>query len=402
MGCESNFSRIYKELISEDASIWFVEDSSELFFMIKAPINTVKAIIEGCRIELLIGKDTNLGKTVIHTGIRVYDDPNHCLLLTGTNRHLEDNQSLIKVLEQQSCTVGLYNEIGICVSTSILNINEKNGKIALNFIGNISELYTGEFDNRIKKSLDCFDYTLDPSRNFKEPYKIDVIKFDCVFNTWNPTLNHFVGLNEQEETIINQKEEGQTLEKHVWFPIENIFNFGIYKNPKYKTPHGEKEMTDILASYDLGLFLIETKSLSVFFSKDGITMDKKVVKLKKHIQKGINQLVGAKNNILKGTEIFNSNSDVIDINRNTIPHCIVIVSELLPFGDWKDIEDQILKTMKEESIFLNVMDFREFMNIVKNSKGSKEHLDYYLIRRAEGFIKTKSIHMRVNITRETI
>jgi hypothetical protein len=387
--------RIYKELINEDASIWFTEDSGELLFLIKAPLNTIKSIIDGCKVQLLIGKDDTLENSVIHSGVKIFDDPINFLLITGTHRYYHENESLKKILENKSCRVGLYNEIGICVASSQLYINDN--EIALKLIDETSNLYSGDFSSAIIKSLDAFDFTIDNSKQFDNQYKIDLITIDCYFSDWHLTDAHFFGLNEQEQTNIMDPEEGLTLEKQVWFSIENLFNYDIFKNPKYKSPKSEKELTDILAFHKLGIFLIETKSLSIFSVANEKTMGKKVSALKKHIKKAIKQLIGAKNNILRGTEIFNSKSETIVFDRTIIPHCIVVVSELLPFGDWSDIENQMLSVIDKEKIFLNIMDFREFMNIVKHCAGSKEYFDFYLMKRLEGFIKTRNIHLRSKI-----
>ena len=203
---------------------------------------------------------------------------------------------------------------------------------------------------------------------------------------------------EQPQTRIDDIEEGATLEKHVWFSIERLFSFNIYLNPKFKNSKGDKELTDILAFYDLGIFLIETKGLSIFAQTKEKSMDKKVATLQKHIKKAIKQLIGATENIERGTEFFNSKGEKIEFKRNIVPHCIVLVSELLPFGDWENIQKEILRTMREANIYLNVLDFTEFMTLVKNTKGKKEYLDYYLMQRTEKFVEHDNIHLRTLIT----
>lgn len=389
--------RISKELLREDSSIWFTEQHKDLCILIKAPINTCKSLISDCGSEIIIGKDNTLDKPIIHTGIRIFDDKVNPLLLTGVHRYREENIALIKILKAKSCLVGLYSELSILVATGRIVFNSDTIKV-IEMIGSLESLYFGDFNTLVNDSLNSFDYTIDNSRQFKNPYSIDLITLDCKFKDWNHVDTHFVGLMEKVQTRIVDLEEGVTLEKHVWFAIESLFPFNIYLNPKFKTSKGDKELTDIFAFYDLGIFLIETKGLSIFAQTKDKSMDKKVASLQKHIKKAIKQLIGATENIGRETEFFNSKGEKIDFKRNIVPHCIVLVSELLPFGDWNDVQKEILRTMCEAKIYLNVMDFREFITLVKNTKGKKEYLDYYLMQRTERFVEHDNIHLRTVIT----
>ena len=390
---------ISKKLLAEDASILFVEQLNNISILIKAPINTCKSFIIGCEAEIIIGKDNTLEKPIIHTGIRIFDDMVNPLLLTGSHRYREENHALIKILKSDSCLVGLYNELGILVATGQVVLNSKTKFEAIEMIGSEEYLYYGNFTQEVSDSLDSFDYSIDNSRQFKNPYAIDLMTLGCNFKDWNIVDSHFVGLMEKPQTKIDDIDEGTNLEKYVWFSIESLFPFSIYLNPKFKTNKGDKELTDILAFYDLGIFLIETKGLSVFAQTKDKSMVKKVATLQKHIQKAILQLAGAKENIERGTDFYNSKGEKIDFKRDVIPHCIVLVSELLPFGDWKKIQKEILIAMRDAKIYLNVMDFKKFMTLVKNTKGKKEYLDFYLMQRTERFVEHDSIHLKAVIKR---
>ncbi|PSK98313.1 nuclease-related domain-containing protein [Cecembia rubra] len=389
--------RISKELLVEDASIWFTEQLNDLCILIKAPTNTCKSLIKECGAEIIIGKDNTLIKPIIHIGIKIFDDKINPLLLTGAHRFREENKALIKILKSESCLVGLYNELGVLVSRCQVVFNSDTQQI-LEFIGGLETLYFGDFTGEVIDSLDSFDYTIDNTRQFKNPYLIDLMTINCEFKNWNHVDAHFAGVIEQPQTRIDDLEEGATLEKYVWFSIESLFPFNIYLNPRFKNSKGDKELTDILAFYDSGIFLIETKGLSVFAQTKEKSMEKKVTTLKKHIKKAITQLIGATENIERGTQFFDSKGKKIELNKNIVPHCIVLVSELLPFGDWENIQKEILIAMCESKIFLNVLDFREFMTLVKNTKGKKEYLDYYLIQRTKKFVEYKNIHLRTIVT----
>jgi len=384
--------------MSEEVTILFTQQGNDLSILIKAPINTCKSLIIGCSAEIIIGKDDTLETPIIHSGIRIFDDINKPLLLTGAHRCREENNALIKILKSESCLVGLFSELGILVATGQVELNSIAKQKAIELIGKEENLYHGNFTEIVTNSLDSFDYSIDNSRQFQNPYLIDILTIVCTFKDWNTIDSNYVGLMEHPQTKIDDIEEGTHLEKQVWFSIESLFPYSIYLNPKYKTTKGEKELTDILAFHDLGIFLIETKGLSVFAPNVDKSMEKKVTTQHKHIRKAIKQLVGAKENIEKGTEFYSSSGEKIEFKRDIVPHCIVLVSELLPFGDWENIQEEILIAMRDAKIYLNVLDFREFMTLVKISKGKKEYLDFYLMQRTEKFVMHKNIHIRTGIT----
>lgn len=151
-----------------------------------------------------------------------------------------------------------------------------------------------------------------------------------------------------------------------------------------------------MAFYDKGVFLIESKALAVISLENEKSMDKKVSNIKKQIKKGIKQLIGAKNSIDTGIDIYDSKNNIIMFDKKIIPHCIVLVPELLPFGDWEEIVYEMMTVMTKKRIFLHVMDLLEFMKYIKVSSGKKEYLDYYLIKRSESFAQHKNLFIKAN------
>tara|TARA_A100000171_G_scaffold36127_1_gene34793 strand:- start:1423 stop:2628 length:1206 start_codon:yes stop_codon:yes gene_type:complete len=392
--------RLNLEIINEEASIWFMIDLyGTPTVIIKAPSNTVKSIINGCNTEILVGIDKSRNAPIVHIGIKIFDFPENPMILSGSNRFEEDNIYLIKFLRSQESRVALYSELGICVALGNANLNQSMADRALKLVGDPLNLYIGDFSEEVMNSLDCFDFTVDKTRASKNVYEIEIISVDCIFNNWSDMIRDFIGLNTQEEFSIKDINEGSTLESQVWFSIEDLFHFNIHLNPQFSTKDGSKELTDILAFYELGIFIFETKCLSIYSTSSPPSLDRKVRNLQNHIKKAIRQLIGAKNKIQSKNEIFTKKGKLIDFNRYIIPHCTVLVSELIPFGDWTEIENEIIRATIEEKIYLHIMDFREFINFVKNSQGKKENLDYLFMDRAQGFAETRSIHMRSKFER---
>lgn len=386
--------RIWKEIQSEESYLGFTKETDTLALIIKAPLNSCKALANGCRSEIILGYDHSVDQPIIHSGIRIYDDLESPLIITGAHRFIDENENLKEILEEGNCSVALYSELGLPLIYGRVELNKKKTNELLKLIDDSNKLYYGEFTDRVKQSLDSFDFSIDNTNQFDNAYLIDIIIIDAVFSEWNAPAQYFYGAGNVEKMSITDKKEGDTLERHIWFSLERVFPFELHLSPKFKDDSIEKEVIDILAYHEYGIFLIEAKSLAIFDGGIEKTMDRKVLSTQKHIKKAINQLVGAIENMKRGTEFYDSKGNPILFNRNLVPHCIVLVAELFHFGEWKEIEIQIMKTMIDKGIFLHVFDLRELVSLLKISKGRKEYFDYHLMKRAEKFVEVESIHIR--------
>lgn len=392
-----NAGRIYQELISENASIWYIADDYGSKIIIKAPSSTIRAIIKGCKVIFLFGRDSQTDKKFFHTGVKIYDDAVNFLLITGTHRFVQEHESLKAIMQESSTVIELYNELDACAAVAYVSFNENDRESILKMLGDTKKLYFGDFSTEVVSSLDSFDYSLDKSHDYLKVREIETLLIEGHFSEWKSIKSFFIGLHEVNEIHLDDQNEGETFEKQIWASLEGLFACDLYKNPKIKNKNGERELTDILAFYDKGIFLIESKALAVISLTNEKSMDKKVTNIQKQIQKGIKQLVGVKKRLDKDVDIFDSNGKVIQFNKNIIPHCIVLVSELLPFGDWKEIVYEMMSVMIKEGIYLHVLDLLEFMKYIKISSGRKEYLDYYLMERTKAFIENESVFLVANI-----
>lgn len=239
--------------------------------------------------------------------------------------------------------------------------------------------------------LDVFQESL--SKNFLD---VDIL-IECKISDIVIVTNLILGANKKNEIILNDN-EGVGFESQVCAVLDSLFKNNLYKNPFVEEKKKKRELIDILAFYDLGIFLIEVKAMGVFSVNENISMERKVANLIGQIKKAIKQVVGARKMLEKNSKIIDSKDNEILFDKSIFPHCLIIVSELLHFGDWKEIEMLILKTMIEENLCLNVMDFVELMKYVKFSNGKKEMFDYFLLERRNKFIENgANIHLRAKI-----
>lgn len=401
----STQERIYQELIHEQAALWFINDQFGVKVMVKTTSASIKALMKGCRIEFVFGKDCVQAPPVFHHGVRIYDDPVHYLTITGSHRYADEHLSLNAIMGRSYTHIHFHNELSICVATATVSFSVADQMKVRNLIGNLEYLYCGVFDQMAARSLDCFQHSLKMDKPLENVYEIETNVIEGALRDWIVMENHFIGTNERNKIIIDHPKEGNTFEQEIWAPLDSIFGSNLYRNAKIFDKKKFRELTDVFAFYENGLFLIESKALGVVNSRDERTMERKVAGVQKQISTGIGQVVGAWKKISANTAVYNPNeTNVIfryeDFKSEAMPHCIVLVSELLPFGDWKHIELLMFEAMFQNRIYLNVMDLREFMQYVGHARGSKDQLNLMLIERVECLVKNESIHMTLNVIQD--
>ncbi len=387
---ESSADRIYRELTSEDSSIWYIADEYGSKIMIKLPSTAIKAIVKGCKVQFLFGKDKNY----FHIGLRVYDDEINCLIVTGMNRFWEEHTSMMKIFSTESTAVEFYNELDACFIKSSISFTSEARSIIIDMIGDVTELYVGDLDKEGSASLDSFNFYLDSEGRTDNAYEMESFVAEGEFSEFIVMQNYFVGVGDVHKIEIDNKNEGELLERLVWASLISLFAGTLFKNPLTNVANnGRRELIDIIAFYENGIFLIESKSLSVSSLEKEKSMDRKIAGVQKQIRKGINQLVGASKVLHRNEDIYDAKCNEIILDRNIVPHCVVLVSDLFPIGEWDQIELVIFNTMIKDNVLLNIMDLKEFLKYVKVSGGNAKLFDYNLIKRAELFMKTNNIHI---------
>ncbi|WP_294962706.1 hypothetical protein [uncultured Flavobacterium sp.] len=267
-----------------------------------------------------------------------------------------------------------------------INSLDKNKSIQL--LSEKKDFYSGSFDKNIDLILDDFQGMIE-----QNVLNVDIL-MDCKITNMNIINNTIIGSNEVNKLLLNDN-EGVGFENQIWAVFDDIFKPNLYKNPRIQESNKQRELTDILSFYKLGIFLIEVKAMGVFSVEENITEQRKVANLKKQISKGIKQLIGARRALEKQSKIIDNKNNEIVFDKNIFPHCLVIVSELLQFGDWEEIEMLMLKAMLENNLCLNVLDLVELMKYIKISNGKKEMFDYYMLERRDRFIENGAdIHIR--------
>ncbi len=391
--------RIYQELLQEKAGIWYISDGYGSKIMIKVPSSALKAIIKGCKTEFVFGLEDN----IFHIGVKIYDDSINFITLTSTQKNIDEHFSIAKIMQLEKVQIQLYNELCICQCLGDIIFSIKNKNDILSLLGNPMNLFTGIIDERIYHSADNFQFSLglDIPSNSKTFNRIETLVIEKEIENLHTMNNAFVENSGLVSTDVLDQDEGTLLEKEVFIVLRSLFGSNIYHSPQtaIKTPK-QRELIDILAYSDYGVFLIESKALGIINTSHERDMERKVIGIQKQIEKGINQIVGAYKKILVNECIFTKFGENVEFNR-TLPPCgIVLESELLPFGKWDDLLHKLLIAIHDNGIMIHIMDLNELMQFIGHSKKDKNLFDYYLMERIKSFVENPSILRETKFLKE--
>jgi len=106
--------RVYSEMRSEEASLWYVQPNNgeELAVLIKAPTSSIKALIAGCPLKLVFGRKDSY----LCTGVAILDIPDAPIVISGLQREPEEHRSLIRALTERRFPIALFNEMDVCLA----------------------------------------------------------------------------------------------------------------------------------------------------------------------------------------------------------------------------------------------------------------------------------------------
>lgn len=384
--------RIYNRMRSEVASLWYVpaNDDKETALLIKVPTPTLKALIVGCPIQLLFGKND----TYLCTGLRIEDMPDTPLLLSGAQIVFEEHRALSQSMKQKKFPVFLFNEMDICLASSTIEITDEEATSVLELIDNEKTLYNGKFSDDVSFAVDCFVYSIDKTKSFFNAHDIPIIEITPKVGEWKTNNIYFINNDSSFGINIANKIEGETFENTIWGSLESVFPTTLYKSPQVQHGDQKREFTDVFAYYEYGSFLIEAKDLSVIQAGYCKNESRRLAGIKKQAEKAIKQLVGAANAFKHKNNLYDIKGNEITVNRNIPPHCIIMITELMTCGNWNDVSKQLLDAMKQTGAFFHLLDLREFITLLKHSSGNPLLIDYNLIKRCELFVKEKSVFIR--------
>ena len=384
--------RIFREMNSEIASLWYVPATGDddIALLVKSITTSIKAVVSGCPIELYFGKKDNY----LCTGIKIKDVPDSPLFICGVQRNYEEHKALYKCLKKKRFPVFFFNEMNVCSAWSYCSISEQTAQQTLSFLGNLKSLYVGEFDAKASETLDDFQIATDEDGFPKLKVVMPTFFFCPESEEWHSIESYFLSNTDSKSVNVFNKDEGGNFENTVWSSLSYLFPDHIYKSPIIRYGETKREFTDVFAFHEYGSFIIETKDLSIISAGTNRSMDKRTAGVKKQVSKAIKQLTGAVKHFKNGAELTDNIGNIIEVDRKIVPHCIVLITELMHYGDWSEIVKQLSEANASTKSFFHLLDERELIELIKGSSNNPVLFDYNLMKRFELFKEKQSVFIR--------
>lgn len=381
---------IANQITGQDAGLWFWEKFTKKI-IVKAPTHIIKEIYQGKEIFLYIKSEQYFSRDVLFTGLAINDFRENPAYIFGINRFKDEIKIIEKLFGEESLEIDFYNELGIAVLSAMLRIN--------------NELRDTVFSEIRNCNIDDEDFIVEPYLDkFQEEYiknrKIKHLELDI--DNLKVVNNHIIGQEVVKYTITDQ-DEGKLLEDKIFAALDNMFGTDLFHSPYFIRQNLKVELTDIFCFSESGVFIIETKAMSVFNVNTNITTDRRIANLHKQIRKALKQTSGVCNNLYtKEVSIYDSrNHQEIIFDRKVCPHCIIIVDDLIPLGEhWHQILIEVFEQMIENKCYTNILDVKEFIKLVKFSNNSKYNLDYFLLERCQAVISNENLFVDIRFKNE--
>jgi hypothetical protein len=287
----------------------------------------------------------------------------------------------------------------VCVAWSDGRLTNQDSKNLSGFIAVPQGFYVGVFTEQASSALDSFCLATDSTLPQLDIPDIEIIEVSVEHGPWTSNTVHFIGEHDVQSIILDDHDEGAVLEKVTWASLESVFRHNLHKSPQVHYGETHRELTDVIASYQYGTFLFEAKDLSIFAAGTTRTRIRRVLGIQKQTKTAIGQLVGASKKAKRGEKITDFGGNNLPLVLDKPFHCIVLLSDLMPEGDWDEVVALLCDAMIETRDFFHVLDLSELINILKGSNGKAELLDYNLMERHKAFVEHRSVHIRCNFIR---
>lgn len=325
-------------------------EGMEATCLLKAPTLTLKYCISSAKTELVV---IWLATSRVAYGIRVHDDPSYPSTHWSVIETEDELEALELVLKGESFQAFLFNELVVNVAGAecLLQLPENTQDT------NIGDVVLGKVDHD--------DYAEEVSASLRklesgEALSGRVIVFEVVRNhPWKVTTSHYItnNLSQSLVSISSEHDEGAQQEEVALWLIDGLSPEGAVRGPVVHEEGGERELSDLLLSYERGSFLIESKTLSIF-SRETLPDRKKLAKgVKKHLAKAVKQLVGGLKNLRRELPVTDGSGQPVEANMSLLPHAIVLVPDLYLLADDEELGGSyFLKVAQEAEAYFHILD----------------------------------------------
>ncbi|HZZ42774.1 MAG TPA: hypothetical protein VFE58_07540 [Tepidisphaeraceae bacterium] len=394
-------ARNWEEMRNEVAGCWPlpIDSGDEFAFVVKMQTSVIKAAYRKCPVSLTVAKaNTEIG-TVIATSLKFDDDPQSPLMLTGALRHNEEQVAIQSILRAGQTLMFFFDELSRPIARASCTLIASSAQAASDMLAVPGKRYSGAWSPLLSEVLDELQGIEDPQLASNPKHGVHVVKIGLTLSNFETIQLTTIGVDDVINFKLDDPDEGHGLEQSTWHLLENLFSVNLFHSPVVKEGEVSRELTDIFSLCSFGQCLFETKNSAILTTSLNRTTERRAKTVKKQIDKGIDQLVGAIKNLDAGLPLFTKKGQPLEIPLVSASsrHGIVMISEMLPSLDWEKIGSQLLAASKKTGAMLHVLDLRELRVLVGISRDMPEMLLEYLTYRFKVMSERKHAMLRMRL-----
>ena len=334
------------------------------------PASTIKAAYRSCPVSLTVAKAKTPEGIVLATTLKIEDDPSAALMLSGVLRHEEEQLAIESILRTGKTLMVFFDELSRPVARASCTFSLTECAVASAMVDADTSRYAGPWTTLLSDILDEVQGYGDPKLAVPAKYAPTFVTIPLTLSEFKTQQSTTIGMAEALDFRLDDPDEGFGLEQSTWHVLENLFSGRIIHSPHVHEASKLRELSDILTYCNAGVCLFESKAAAMLSTSPDRSTARRVKGVKKQIDKGIVQLVGAMGNLGRGLPIVTKDGAAIELPSTvgTVHQGIVIVSEMLPCLDWEDTGRRLIAASNRSGAMLHVLDLRELRMLVGVSK----------------------------------
>lgn len=296
--------------------------------------------------------------------IEIKDDPTNPSYIWSLVETEEELEALNILSEIKSCVAYFYNEIAVNLYWAEINLSFYGTDLNKVLISSTLQKVGPDYDTEhIGSFIEDFHKEKLSGKEVSVMSVVPEVVWKKMLMVYLPTRSS-IGSSE----LHFDKDEGSQQEQLVLWLVDELSPEGAVLNPLIGGGSKVRELSDALFTDDKGYFLVESKTLSVLDRSDLPDREKLKKNILKNVSKAYDQIIGAVNNVKKGSVVTDAKGNEIEVIRDKQNQVIILVPELSLLADSNEWGKKAIKEFYDEtgSVF-QILDPKELLRLVQGA-----------------------------------
>ncbi|TMQ08652.1 MAG: hypothetical protein E6J90_40070 [Deltaproteobacteria bacterium] len=376
-----------------------INNGDEFALVTKMAASTIKSAYRSCPVSLTIARAETPEGVVLATTLKVEDDPQAALMLSGVLRHAEEQLAIENILRRKKTLMVFFDELSRPVARALCTFSATECSEASTMVDAAGSRYAGPWIPLLSDVLDEVQGLADPQLAVLAKYAPSCVTIPLTLSEFEIQHSTTIGMTDVLDFSLDDPDEGYGLEQSTWHLLEQLFVGRIVHSPHVRGGSKLRELTDILTHCDAAICLFESKAAASLTTNLDRSTERRAKSVQKQIDKGIGQLAGALRNVRRGLPLVAKDGSAITLPpmAGDIPQGVVMISEMLTGLDWKGIAAQLINASRQSGAMLHVLDLRELRMLVGVSKDEPLLFVRQLMHRFATMIECQNAMLRMRL-----